>query len=66
MRWADYPDATIAETVCTQAEIEVLILKIRGLGRRAGSRMLGISESAWRYRMENALRKINAEKRKAA
>lgn len=32
----------------------------RGLGRRAGSLALGISEEAWRYRLAVATRKLEA------
>lgn len=56
----------IAERVCTPKELEVLALVRVKIGRRRGARMLGISESAWRSRIDNAIRKITNAQRKAA
>lgn len=56
----------IAERVCTPKELEVLALARIEIGRRRGARMLGISESAWRHRIDNAMRKIDDAQRKAA
>lgn len=65
MSWADEPAGfrTTAERVCTPKELDVLKLKSDGYGRRRGALMLDISETTYRERMRNALRKIEAEHR---
>ena len=55
-------DATIAKSVCTNNELDVLHTHAAGFGRRSGSRLLNISEDAWRWRLNSAFRKIQAEK----
>jgi hypothetical protein len=58
----------IATTVLTDGEFDVLISKhVHGHGRRTGSRLLRISEDAWRHRLASAERKLlEARKEKAA
>lgn len=49
----------LARDTLTDAELRVWIAKhAQGLGRRAGSAALGISEDAWRYRLRCADRKM--------
>lgn len=51
----------IARDTLTDAELEVWLAKhVAGKGRRAGSLALGITEDAWRYRLAQADRKIQA------
>lgn len=58
----------IATTILTDDEFDVLISKhVLGLGRRTGSRLLRISEDAWRHRLAAAERKlVEARKEQAA
>jgi DNA-binding CsgD family transcriptional regulator len=62
MAWNDEPPAfkETAEQVCTPKELDALMLKAHGYGIKTGSRALHISEATWRYRIRNAIRKINA------
>jgi hypothetical protein len=49
----------IACELLTQEELEVWLTKhIAGKGRRSGSLALGITEDAWRYRIQKADLKI--------
>lgn len=59
----------IARIELSGPEFDVWLTKtITGKGRRAGSLTLGITEDAWRYRYDQAIRKIHAalERRDAA
>lgn len=50
----------IARIELSGPEFDVWLTKtIAGKGRRAGSLLLGITEDAWRYRYDQAVRKIN-------
>lgn len=50
---------TIARRILTPDEFAVWLTKhISGKGRRTGSLTLGISEDAWRYRLQQADRKL--------
>lgn len=56
-----------ARSILTGPEFDVWLTKtIAGKGRRSGSLTLGITEDAWRYRLDQAIRKINAAKERAA
>ena len=61
MTWNDEPVEfrTTAEQLCTPQELAVLKLISHGYGRRRGSLVLGITPEAWRWRADNAIRKIN-------
>lgn len=51
----------IATQTLTPHELEVWLTKhVGGKGRRAGSLALGITEDAWRYRLQRADTKILA------
>lgn len=51
----------LARNTLTPQELDVWLTKhIAGLGRRTGSRALGITETQWRYRLRNAHTKITA------
>lgn len=58
----------IATVVLTDGEFDVLVSKhVHGHGRRVGSRLLHISEDAWRHRLAAAERKlIEARKEQTA
>lgn len=60
------PTPDIAQQVCTRQELDVLHLAAAGIGRRRGSRMLGITEDAWRWRLMSAHRKIHDARKDAA
>lgn len=59
---ADPPDKKtieIAREILTKSEFSVWLAKhVAGHGRRSGSLALGISEEAWRYRLNQATRKM--------
>lgn len=49
----------LARNILTRPELDVWLSKhIAGKGRRAGSLALNITEDAWRYRLNQADRKI--------
>jgi hypothetical protein len=51
----------LARDTLTRDEFDVWISKnVVGYGRRAGSLALGITEEAWRYRLNAATRKVQA------
>lgn len=51
----------LARTILTPDEFSVWLTKhIAGKGRRTGSLTLGITEDAWRYRLQQADRKMEA------
>lgn len=56
----------IAANVCTVDELEVLSHDIAGFGRRTGAQATGLTESAYRHRLESAYAKIRKAKEEAA
>lgn len=66
----DDPDREMilrARAILTPAEFSVWLTKhVAGKGRRAGSVSLGITEDAWRYRLDQAHRKLESDYTEAA
>lgn len=57
----------LARTILTPDELNVWLTKhVAGKGRRSGSLVLGITEDAWRYRLQRAEHKITDQLRKDA
>lgn len=69
MSWNALPPGTptrdqiaVARKLLSADEFSVWLTKnVAGKGRRAGSLALGITEDAWRYRLDQANRKLNQE-----
>lgn len=59
-------DHDIARTVCTERELHAYELHARGMSERSIALALHISRSAVQSRLENARRKIHAERRRTA
>lgn len=58
---------SLARQILTHEEFSVWLTKhIAGKGRRSGSLTLGITEDAWRYRLQQADRKIARHTKEAA
>jgi hypothetical protein len=56
-----------ARHTLTSNEFNVWLTKhVAGKGRRSGSLALGITEDAWRYRLQQAERKLDAQDKEAA
>ena len=53
--------AEVAEAVLSPEELDVFKAKASDYGRRRGSSVLGITEDAYRYRWEQAKKKVLAE-----
>lgn len=66
MTWAAYTDRTLAERILTEKELEVWKLVAAGYGRRRIARILAISNSAARERIDSASRKLERAKENAA
>lgn len=57
----------LATKTLTDAELDVWLTKhVTGLGRRAGSLALGITEEAFRYRLHNATQKLKRAREETA
>lgn len=58
---------TVAREILSPDEFSVWLTKhIAGKGRRTGSITLGITEDAWRYRLQQADRKLERHLEEAA
>jgi len=73
MSWNDLPARSdrktieLARTILTPSEFDVWLTKhIAGKGRRSGSITLGITEDAWRYRLQRADTKLARHLEEAA
>lgn len=70
MSYTDLPEKeliAIAREILTHDEFSVWLTKhIAGKGRRTGSLTLGITEDAWRYRLNQADRKMRIATQEAA